>query len=138
MNPVCLFIIYSTNNSVIKHLTQLILYRPFDMDNSQHRLIKFPKLKQLSIDMQAMPPHLLKRIDCVSCSDNLLNLELKNLGFEGYRPSTTVRMDDFIKSLKSLRKLRSCSLPSLIKYPEIFEIILQFKELRFESLSFME
>ena len=138
MNPVCLFIIYSSNNSVIKHLTQSIFHRPFDMDNSQHRLIKFPKLKQLSIDMQAMPPHLLKRIDCVSCSDNLLNLELKYLGFEGYLHWTTVPMDEFIKSLMNLRKLRSCSLPSLKKYPEIFEVILQFKELRFERLSFME
>ena len=138
MNPVCLFIIYSTNNSVIKHLTQLIFHRPFDMDNSQHRLIKFPKLKQLSIDMQAMPPHLLKRIDLVSCSDTLLGLKIKFLGFQGYRPSTTVPMDDFIESLKSLRKLRSCSLYSLRKYPEIFEVILQFKELRFVRLSFME
>ena len=138
MNPECLFIIYSTNNSVIKHLTHLIFHRPFDMDNSQHRLIKFPKLKQLSIDMQAMPPHLLIRIDCVSCSDTLLGLDIKFLGFEGYHPSTTVPMDDFIESLKSLRKLRSCSLPSLTKYPEIFEVILQFKELRFVKLSLME
>ena len=85
-----------------------------------------------------MPPHFLKRIDCVSCSDTLLNLELKYFGFERYHNWTTVPMNDFIESLKSLRKLRSCSLPSLQNYPEIFEVILQFKELRFVRLSFME
>ena len=85
-----------------------------------------------------MPPHLLKRIDCVSCSDTLLGLEIKCLGFEGYNSWATVPMDDFIESLKSLRKLRSCSLYSLRKYPEIFEVILEFKELRFVRLSFME
>ena len=138
MNPACLFIIYSTTNCVIKHLTHLIFHRPFKMDNSQHRLIKFPKLKQLSIDMLAMPTSLLKRIDCASCSDTLLGLEIKSLGFMEYFHYSTVRMDDFIESLKSLRKLRSCSLPSLAKYPGIIEVILQFKELRFVKLSFME
>ena len=108
------------------------------MDNGQHHLIKFPKLKQLSIDMEAMPPHLLKRIDLVSCSDTLLSLQIKSLGFEGYNSLAEVPMDDFIESLKSLRKLRSCSLPSLTNYPEIFEVILQFKDLRFVRLCFME
>ena len=108
------------------------------MGNRKHHLIKLPKLKQLRVDMSAMPPHLLKRIDLVSCSDTLLRLEIKCLGFEGYNSSTKVPMDDFIESLKSLRKLRSCSLPSLQNYPEIFEVILQFKELRFVRPSFME
>ena len=108
------------------------------MDNSQRHLIKFPKLKQLNIDMGAVPPHVIRRIDLVSCSDTLLNLQIKNLGYEGYRPSETVPMDDFIESLKSLRKIRSCSLPSLTKYSEIFKVILQFKELRFVRRSFIE
>ena len=108
------------------------------MDNGQHHLIKFPKLKQLSIHMEVMPPYLLKRIDFVSCSYTLLRLEIKFLGSQRYNSSSTVPMDDFIESLKSLRKLRSCSLPALIKYPEIFEVILEFKELRFISLSFMK
>ena len=108
------------------------------MGNRKHYLIKFPKLKQLSIDMEAMPPLLLKRIDIVSCSNTLLSLEIKNLGFEGYNSLAEVPMDDFIESLKSLRKLRSCSLPSLLNYPEIFEVILQFKELRFVRPHFIE
>ena len=85
-----------------------------------------------------MPPHLLKRIDCVSCSNTLLGLEIKNLGFQGYYSWAEVPMDNFIKSLKSLRKLRSCSLPSLTEYPEIFEVILELKELRFVRPGFLE
>ena len=85
-----------------------------------------------------MSSHVVRQIDLASCSDTLLNLELNFVGMEGYNHRFPDPMDDFIESLKSLRKLRSCSLLSLPKYPEIFEVILQFKELRFVRLSFKE
>ena len=83
--------------------------------HSERKLIKFSKLKVLSIHFDSVPAQLLHRFDLSSCSDSLRRLcLLENGAYRAYRvwknSINSPLIEKFIHSVKVLKNLESLTI----------------------------